>query len=1147
MSELWRERYEPLEIVGQGAQGSVVKALDHLHGRHVALKIRPVGPPEARDALLSEARVLLELEPHPLITLVRDDFFLDDRYVLVMDWIAGESLAERRGASGTGSQLEDVVRWLAQVADALDHLHDHRPPVVHGDVKPTNILLTPEGKAVLVDFGIARSGTDTVRTGSGTAEFMAPELASGHTPTPAADVFSLAATAYFLLTGRPPAPGDRPDWTAIAGDRGGDVETALRRGLATDPYRRPASAGELVQALRGRSTAPNNLPASLTSFVGRRAEVARVVARLSEVRLLTLTGAGGLGKTRLAVEVASEVLATYPDGAFLVELAPLADPALVAQQMLAALGVAETEAPGTEGDAAHGRRAAARPLARLVAELMTRRALLLVDNCEHLIEGCASVVDTLLRACPNLRILATSREPLRVPGETTWRVEPLSTPDPEKLPAVDRLGEYEAVGLFVERAAAAAPGFRLTPANAAAVATVCAMVDGIPLAIELAAARTTVLTVEQIARRLDDRFRLLSGGSRTLPDRHQSLRAAIDWTYNALSGPEQTLFRRLSAFSGGFSLEAAERVAPDESLEEPDVLELLSSLVDKSLVVSDGVETGRYRILETLRQYGADRLEAAGEARAVEGRHLEWALALAEEARPHLGRSGGPSRLAALEADHDNLRAALGTAAAEAGGEKLLRLVVALGPFWRTRGYLQEGRVWVEVALSRRVGADAGLRQGVLAEAGALAFYQGDFEVARAWFEESLGIARQRADTTGASQARAGLARVLSVQGDDTRARSLHDENLAARRRSGDQVGVAESLLDLTPFVADEEGGARGLELLAESIAILRTLDQPATLARALTRWGQRSQARDPVEARAAMEEAVAIQERLGDRLGMADALAALANLEQVQANFAQAHVLFERALAIRREAGNRANLAYALYRMAQLTQYREDYAGSRRLFLEAIEVAGQIGDTHGEANALEGLGSLHMFEGDFASARPYLERALALVRARGDRGCEQQALMSLGDAAWGEGDGQGAMALYRESLQRAGAVGQRVRVMYCLERLGSAGALGDFERAARLLGAAQAIRDAVGHRRPLYSVPEWDQDVAMARDALGDAAFEAAWAEGQAMPFDELVRYAAEEPAAAVSVLAHRGGARDPLAGDAAPDGDRAGNEQPK
>jgi predicted ATPase/tRNA A-37 threonylcarbamoyl transferase component Bud32 len=1144
MSELWRERYEPLEIVGQGAQGSVVKALDHLHGRHVALKIRPVGPPEVRDALLSEARVLLELEPHPLITLVRDDFFLDDRYVLVMDWIAGESLAERRGASGTGSQVEDVVRWLAQVADALDHLHDHRPPVVHGDVKPTNILLTPEGKAVLVDFGIARSGTDTVRTGSGTAAFMAPELASGHTPTPAADVFSLAATAYFLLTGRPPAPGDRPDWTAIAGDRGGDVEMALRRGLATDPSRRPASAGELVQALRGRSTAPNNLPAALTSFVGRRAEVARVAARLAEVRLLTLTGAGGLGKTRLAVEVASEVLAAYPDGAFLVELAPLADPALVAQQMLAALGVAETEAPETEGDAAHGRPAAARPLARLVAELMTRRALLLVDNCEHLIEGCASVVDTLLRACPNLRILATSREPLRVPGETTWRVEPLSTPDPEKLPPVDELGEYEAVGLFVERAAAAAPGFRLTPANAAAVATVCAMVDGIPLAIELAAARTTVLTVEQIARRLDDRFRLLSGGSRTLPDRHQSLRAAIDWTYDALSGPEQTLFRRLSAFSGGFSLEAAERVAPDESLGEPDVLELLSSLVDKSLVVSDGVETGRYRMLETLRQYGADRLETAGEAPALEHRHLEWALALAEEARPHLGRSEGPSRLAALEADHDNLRAALDTAA-EAGGEKLSRLVVALGPFWRTRGYLEEGRAWVEVALSPRDGAPAGLRQGVLAEAGALASHQGDFKIARAWFEESLGLAEEGADTTGAIQAREGLARVLSVLGDNTRARSLHDENLSARRRAGDQLGVAESLLDLVPFVADEESVASGRELLAESVAILRTLDQPATLARALTRWGQRSQGEDPVKARAALEEALALHERLGDRLGMADALGALANLEQVQANFAEAHELFERVLAIRRESGNRANLANALYRMAQLTQYREDHAGSRRLFLEAIEVAAQIGDTHGEANALEGLGSLYMFEGDFASARPYLERALGLVRARGDRNCEQQALMSLGDAAWGEGDGPGAMALYREAARRAGAVSQKIRLMYCLERLGSAGALGDFERAARLLGAAQAIRDAVGHRRPLYSVPEWDQDVAMARDALGDAAFEAAWAEGQAMPFDELVRYAVEEPAAATSVLAHRGGGRDPLPGDAAPDGDGAGNEQ--
>jgi predicted ATPase len=580
MSELWRERYEPLEVVGQGGQGSVVKALDHLHGRHVALKIRPVGPPEARDRLLGEARVLLGLEPHPLITLVRDDFFLDDRYVLVMDWIAGMSLAERRGAT-EAHPFDEVVTWLAQVAEALDHLHGHRPPVVHGDVKPANIVLTSQGKAVLVDFGIARRGTGARLGGSGTTAFMAPELAAGDPPSPAADVFSLAATAYFLLTGHPPSPGDRPHWTAIAGNHGNDLEMALRRGLATDPSRRPPSAGELVAALRGRSIPPNNLPAALSSFVGRQREVSLVAAQLADVRLLTLTGAGGLGKTRLALQVASEEVAAYPDGAFLVELAPLADPALVAQQILAALGVAESEGAEASDADDHGRPSVTNPMTRLVAELVTRRALLVIDNCEHLIEACATVVGTLLRACPNVRILATSREPLRIPGETTWRVEPLSTPDPHDVPPVDALSQYEAVRLFVDRATGVTPGFRLTLANAAAVAAVCARLDGIPLAIELAAARTTVLTVEQIARRLDDRFRLLTGGGRTLPDRHQSLRAAVDWTHDGLSPTEQALFRRLSVFSGGFTLETAERVCADKALDELEVFELLSSLVDK--------------------------------------------------------------------------------------------------------------------------------------------------------------------------------------------------------------------------------------------------------------------------------------------------------------------------------------------------------------------------------------------------------------------------------------------------------------------------------------------------------------------------------------------------------------------------------------
>ncbi|MDQ4068856.1 MAG: serine/threonine protein kinase, partial [Actinomycetota bacterium] len=326
MAELIRDRYEPLQVGGAGGQSTVLQALDHELGRLVALKVRPRG--EDEPSLLTEARILLGLEPHPLLCRVREDFFAGDRYVLVTDWVEGTTLADvLREAGGTGLPLADVVHYLAQVAEALDHLHRHRPPVVHGDVKPANVIVTPEGKAVLVDFGISHQEHGTDRTGTttlvpaGTAGYAAPEVANGQPPTPASDVFSLAATAFALLTGRPPRPGVRPSWTGIDPERARLVEFALRRGLAVDPARRPATASALVHALQGQLRTPTNLQAPPTPFVGRTRESTQVKALLATTRLLTLTGAQGIGKSRLALQVAADQLPEYPDGAFVVDAA----------------------------------------------------------------------------------------------------------------------------------------------------------------------------------------------------------------------------------------------------------------------------------------------------------------------------------------------------------------------------------------------------------------------------------------------------------------------------------------------------------------------------------------------------------------------------------------------------------------------------------------------------------------------------------------------------------------------------------------------------------------------------------------------------------------------------------------------------------
>ncbi len=376
--------------------------------------------------------------------------------------------------------------------------------------------------------------------------------------------------------------------------------------------------------LRALETWPNNLPAPLTSFVGRAQECAAVAELLASQRLVTLTGPGGTGKTRLALHVAADRLEQCSHGVWLVELAPLADPLLVPLAVASVLGLREE---------------AGRPLLTVLTDyLRTRTLLLLLDNCEHLVDACAQLAETLLRSCPQLRILASSRESLGVAGEAPFRVPPLHTPDPRQLPELEAFAQYEAVRLFTERATSVLPSFRVTSGNMAALAQVCSRLDGIPLALELAAAHVNVLRVEQIAARLDDRFRLLTGASRSAVPRQQTLRALIDWSYDLLSALEQQVLRHLAVFAGGWTLEAAEAVCAGEGLEQERVLDVLSRLVDKSLVQAERVpgQEARYRMLETIRQYALERLAASGEADTIRRRHAEHYLAVAEMAEPHL-------------------------------------------------------------------------------------------------------------------------------------------------------------------------------------------------------------------------------------------------------------------------------------------------------------------------------------------------------------------------------------------------------------------------------------------------------------------------------------------------------------------------------
>ncbi len=473
----------------------------------------------------------------------------------------------------------------------------------------------------------------------------------------------------------------------------------------------PEAAGALKALTASR---PPTLPVSVTSFIGRTRELAEVKQRLSATRLLTLTGPGGCGKTRLALQAATDLADKFVDGVWFVELSTLSDPRLVPYLVATALGVREE--PN-------------RPLAvTLVDALHPRRLLLVLDSCEHLIAACAEFSHTLLHGCPQLRILATRREVLGVAGELAWRVPPLASPDPQRLLSIEDLVQYEAVQLFVERARTALLTFTLTNRNASVVAQVCYRLDGIPLAIELAAARVKVLAVEQIAARLDDRFHLLTGGGRMVLPRQQTLQAAMDWSYDLLSEPERRLWHRLSVFAGGWTLEAAEAVCAGVGFDVADVLDRLTSLVDKSLVNVEAPDgEARYRLLETIRQYGLKKLERSGQAAVVRRQHLQWFVGLAERAEAELTGPDQGIWLERLETEYDNLWAVLEWSQTEAqGAEAGLRLAAALWRFWLVHGHLREGRRWLEAVLAGSRVAWVAARAKALYGAGALAEDQGD-------------------------------------------------------------------------------------------------------------------------------------------------------------------------------------------------------------------------------------------------------------------------------------------------------------------------------------------------------------------------------------------------------------------------------------
>ena len=698
----------------------------------------------------------------------------------------------------------------------------------------------------------------------------------------------------------------------------------------------------------GGATPGSNLPEPLTSFVGRERELVELQKLLVGNRLLTLTGTGGVGKTRLALRVAAAVLNGYIDGVWLVELASLRDPDLIPQTVITALGLKEQ--PG-------------KTLTQTLTEhLLAKHLLLVLDNAEHLLAACAQLSDTMLRQCPKVTVLVTSRERLGVPGELTYRVPSLSMPDPKREITAQGLVDYESVRLFSERAQLHLPHFAVTDQNAPALANICRRLDGIALAIELAAARVRSMSVEEVNQRLNQRFALLRGGARTVPLRQQTLRAAIDWSYDLLSAAEKALFCAVSVFGGGWTLEAAERVCPGEDIEVREVLDLLASLADKSLVVSEErAATTRYRMLETVQQYAIERLQGLGKEAHWHRRHLAHFLALAEAAEPQLTGKDQQAWLERLETEHDNLRSALARSIAPGGdGEAGMRLASAISRFWLVRGYLAEGRGWLARLLAATPCGERATRAKALNWAGVLAWKQGDYPAAQALYEQGLAIRRELGDRRGVGAVLNNQGLLAYEQGNYAAARVLHEESLAIDRELGDRWGVAVSLVHLGGLAMRQGDYSSARPMNEESLAIFRELGDRGHIANALRSLGSLcSQEGDHRTSRALYEESLAICRELGDRSGIARALYGLGVTARHQGDHSAARALFEESLAIYRELGDREGIANSLNDLGQVAAACGDHLSARALHEESLAIFRELGDRSGIAASIEGLAGI--------------------------------------------------------------------------------------------------------------------------------------------------------------------------------------------
>jgi len=1076
-------RYRLDREMGQGGMGTVYEGYDLLLDRAVAIKIltsKSLGT-EGKNRLLSEARAVAQLN-HPNIVAVYDAGEHQSLPFVVMEYLHGHSLHEKPPA-----ELDETLRVTLQICDALEEAHIHG--IVHRDLKPENVIITDGGLVKLTDFGLARSLSSRMSQEgalTGTVFYISPEQALGKPLDGRTDLYSLGVMLYEFTTGRLPFSADDPlaviaqhihekprRPVELAPDIPPVFEEIILKLLSKKVEDRFSTANELKEALADVSSGTgrflsikqkSNLPLDLTRFIGREREIAEVKRLLKQHRLVTLTGVGGTGKTRLSLQVAREMQDGFADGVWVVELSTIFEKDQVIRAVAAVLDVREK---------------INQPLMESIVEFLKPRELLIImDNCEHLISTCAGFAGTLLSACPEIRIMVTSREALGIQGEISYHVPSMNLPDLESLPEADEAWQVESMQLFMDRAASVKPDFDPNQQDTLAVARICTRLDGIPLAIELAAVRVRALPVEEIANRLSDRFRLLTGGIRTAMPRQQTLQALIDWSFDLLTEQEKLLLQRMSVFSGGATLDAVESICSGGGLNEVDILDLITRLVDKSLVTFEIMNgSARYDMLETIRQYARAKLIQSGEIEFLRRKHLEYYTGYTEKIAPELWRGEQVRWMDRLEQEHDNLRVALEwSLCGECGSDLLIpgmRIAGAVSLFWLVRGHWSEAWTWMRRLLenTETLGLHDPVKTRLLYSAGFIVESLGDIHKSKELFELAVLEARAQQDTSGHAYALLGLGEIAINEHSVEEAERHIEQSLLIFKSLNDKVGMLLAYADKGKIAADSQGYDKAREFFNENLKICR---------------------------------------ELGHQLGVAGTLLALGQIETHFGDKNKGRKLVEESLSIYRVSKDKSGIAGALSAIGLSELYAENMESSREHYEQALRIARELRSGPSIGTALIALGEIARSQSDYTAARDYYEEALHLNEHLGQLGIVNIVAHNLGYVAKQQGDPDKALEYFRKSLFMSIENDQPRFLFFCLAGIASVLVdRGEHRNAAKLFAFAEKFRRENHYR--LDPVDKWEVDRSIKKldQELDRKEIESNRASGEKLSMDEAIQIA--------------------------------------